>query len=45
MVNLEIIKYIQENTFQKYSKKNNLEVIFKRSKIVFFENRVQEEIC
>jgi len=33
--------------FRKYSGKSNLEIIFKRDKIVLFENdeEVQEEIC
>jgi len=38
LVNPELIKYILENILRKYSGNNNPEVIFKRDKIVFFEN-------
>jgi len=38
MINLEFIKYVKEYMFQKYFKINNSEIIFKRSKIIFFKN-------
>jgi len=41
LVNPELIRYVT-----KISYKSNLEIIFKRGKIVFFENDgVQEDIC
>jgi len=45
MVNSEFINYDLKKIFQKYSGKNNHEVIFKMSKMVFYENdEVQEFI-
>jgi len=46
LINLELIKCVSENMFQKYFGKNNLKVILKSGKTVFSKNDgVQEEIC
>jgi len=38
MINPKFMKCVMENMFQKYSGKNNLEVIFNKDKMVFSEN-------